>query len=73
MKFSFNKLKSAIKNGAAVTSNLSSHLIGSSNDKNNFPHKNNFSHKLLLTDTQVSKVCKAYANGSPAYVTFSKT
>ena len=39
-----NKLKSAIKNRTEVTLNLSSNLIGISNDKTNFPHK------LLLTD-----------------------
>ena len=44
-----NKLKSAIKNGTEVTLNLSLNLIGSSNDETDFPHK------LLLTDTQVSK------------------
>ena len=43
-----NKLKSAIKNGAAVTLNLSSNIIVGSNDENNFPQK------LLLTNTQVS-------------------
>ena len=42
-----NKLKSKIKNGTEVTLNLSSNLIGSSNDETNF------SNKLLLTDTQV--------------------
>ena len=42
-----NKLKSAIKNGTEVTLNLSSNLIGSSNDETNFPHK------FLLTNTQV--------------------
>ena len=40
-----NKLKSATKNGAEVTLNLSSNLIGNSNDETNFAHK------LLLTDT----------------------
>ena len=43
-----NKLKSIIKNGAQLTLNLSSNVIGNSNDKNDFRHK------LLLTDTQVS-------------------
>ena len=33
------KLKSAIKNGAEVTLNLSTNLIGKSNDEINFPHK----------------------------------
>ena len=53
-----NKLKSGIKIGAGVTLNLSSNLIGNSNDETIF------SHKLLLTDTQVSKICNAFANGS---------
>ena len=61
-----NKLKSAIKNGTEVTLNLSSNLIGNSNDETNFPHK------LLLTDTQVSKICKTFANGSSANIKFSK-
>ena len=39
-----NKFKSAIRNGTEVTLNLSSNLIGNSNDKPNFLHK------LLLTD-----------------------
>ena len=43
-----NKLKSIIKNGAQLTLNLSSNVIGNSNDEKNFPHN------LLLTDTQVS-------------------
>ena len=51
-----NKLKSKIKYGAEVTLNLSSNLIRNSNDKTNFPHK------LLLTDTQVSKIRKAFGN-----------
>ena len=52
-----NKLKSAIKNGTRVTLDLSSNIIGDSNDENNFPHK------LLLTNTQVSKLPKAFPNG----------
>ena len=62
-----NKLKSAIKNRTEVTLNLSSNFIGNSNDETNFPHK------LLLTDTQVSKICKALANGSSANIKFSKS
>ena len=46
-------MKSAIKNGTGVTLNLSSNVIGDFNDKNNF------SHKFLLTNTQVSRLCKA--------------
>ena len=59
VKFSnsrLNKLKSGIKNRTEVTFNLSSNLIGSSYDENSF------SHKLLLTNTQASKICKAFAN-----------
>ena len=53
-----NKLKTTIKNGTKVTLNLPSNIAGDSNDENNFPHK------LLLTNTQVSKLHKAFANGS---------
>ena len=59
------KLKSVIKNGPEVTLNLSPNLIGNS-DEINFPHK------LLLTDTQVSKIHKAFANGSWANTKCSK-
>ena len=62
-----NKLKSAIKNGTEVTLNLSSNLIGSSNDETNF------SHKLLLTNTQVLEIRKAFANGSSANTKVSIT
>ena len=41
-----NKSKSGIKNGTGVILNLSSNLIGNSNDGTNFLHKS------LLTDTQ---------------------
>ena len=44
-----NELKSATKNGTEVTWNLSSNLIGTSNDETNFPFK------LLFTNTQVFK------------------
>ena len=62
-----NKLKSAIKNGTKVTSNPSLNTVGDSNDKNNFPHK------LLLTNTQVSKLCKAFENNSSGNIQLSKT
>ena len=62
-----NKLKTGIKNGTEVTLNLSSNVIGDSNDETNFPHK------LLLTDRQVSKLCKAFANNSSANIKLSKT
>ena len=47
--------------------NLSSNVVGDSNDENHFPHK------LLLTNTQASRFCKAFANGSSANVRLSKT
>ena len=59
-----NKLKSATKNGTEVTL---SNLNGNSNDETNFLYK------LLLTDTQLSKICKAFANGSLANIKFLKT
>ena len=62
-----NKLKSAIKNGTEVTVNLSSNIIGDSNDENNFPHK------LFLANTQVSKLRKAFANNSTANIKLWKT
>ena len=58
-----NKLKSAIKNGTGITLiNLSSNIIGDSNDENIFPHK------LLLTNTQVLSLRKAFANKSSASI-----
>ena len=57
-----NKLKSAIKNETKVILNPSSNAVGNSNDWDNFPHK------LLLTDTQVSKLRKAFANNSSANI-----
>ena len=47
-----NKLKSAIKNATEVTLKFSSNMIGDPNDETNSPHK------LLLTDSQVSKLGK---------------
>ena len=61
-----NKLKSGIKNGTEVNLNLSPSLVRNSNDETNFPHK------LLLIDTHVSKIRKAFANGSSAKIKFSK-
>ena len=49
-----NKLKSGIKPGTKVTLNLSLNLIENSDDEISF------SHKLLLIDTEVSKVIKAF-------------
>ena len=46
---------------------LSSNFVGGSNDGNNFPHK------LLLTNTQVSRLRKVFANDSSANIKLSKT
>ena len=62
-----NKLKSAIKNETEVVIRLSPNMIGDSNDEANFLHE------LLLTDRQVSSICKAFANNSSADIKFSKT
>ena len=50
-----HKWKLGIKNGTEVTSKISPNDVGDSNDENNFLHK------LLLTNTQVSKFHKAFA------------
>ena len=62
-----SQLTSRIKHGTEVTLNLSSNLVGYSNDETDFPHK------LLLTYTLVSKIRKAFANNSSADIKFSKT
>ena len=62
-----NKLKSGIQNGTEVTLTLSSNVISNSNDD-----ETNFTHKLLLTNTQISTICKVFANGSSANIKFSK-
>ena len=62
-----SKLKSGIKSNTKVTLKISSNVVGDSNDENNFLDK------LLLTTTHVSKLCKAFANGSSANIKLSKT
>ena len=64
--FQLNKLKSAIKNENELVITLSLNMIGDSNDKVNFPHE------LLLTNRQVSSICKAFANNSSVDIKFSK-
>ena len=54
-----NKLKSEMKNG---TLKLSSNVVGDTTDETNF------SHKLLLTNTQVLKIPKAFAINSSANI-----
>ena len=49
-----NKFKSAIKSETEVVLRLSSNIIG--DNETNFPHK------LLVTNRQVSNLCKAFSN-----------
>ena len=60
-----NKLKSATENEAEVVLRLSSNMIGG--------NETNFSHKLLLTNRQVSHLRKAFANYLSADIKLSKT
>ena len=46
---------------------ISSNVVGDSTDENNFPHK------LLLTNTQVSQLRKPFANGSSINIKLSET
>ena len=62
-----NKLKSGTKNATEVTLQISSNAVDDSNDENNFPQK------LLLTNMQVSRLHKAFANGSSADIKLWKT
>ena len=56
-----------MKNSTGVTLNLLSNVVSDSNGENNFPHK------LLLTDAQVSRLCKGFANGSSANIKLSES
>ena len=47
--------------------NLSSNAIEDFNDETNFPHK------LLLTNTQVLRLCKAFTFGSSANIKLVKS
>ena len=62
----FNNLKSGIKNGTEVSLKISSNVAGDSNDQNNFPYK------LLLTNAQVSRLRKSFANNSSVNTKLSK-
>ena len=61
-----HKLKSGIQNGTEVTLKLSWNNVGASNDENNFPRK------FLLTNTDVSKLHKVFANNCWANIKLSK-
>ena len=60
-----NKFKSAMKNETYVALRLSSNMIG--DNETNSPHK------LLLTNWQVSNLCKAFSNYLLADIKLSKT
>ena len=62
-----NELKSGMKNNTKVTLKNSSNVVGDSKDENNFLYK------LLLTNRQLSKFRKAFANNSSANTKLSKT
>ena len=61
-----NKLEVAIKNETELVLRLSPNMIGDSKDEANFPHE------LLLTDRQVSSICKAFSNNSSVILNFQK-
>ena len=60
-----NKFKSAVKNETEVVLRLSSSMIG--DNETNFPHE------LLLTNRQVSNLCKVFAIHLSANIKLSKT
>ena len=60
-----NKSKSAIKDETEIVLRLSSNMIGD--------NENNFLHKLLLTNRQVAKICKAFANDSSTDIKLSNS
>ena len=62
-----NKLKSSVKNETDVVLRISSNMVSNSNDNTNFPHE------LLLTNRQVTNICKAFANLSSIDIKLSKT
>ena len=62
-----NRLKSGTKNNTEVTLKLSSNVAGGSNNENSFTYK------LLLTNTQVSRLRKVFANNLSVNIKISKT
>ena len=56
-----------MKDGTEITLDSSPNVVGDSNDETNFPHK------LLLTDMQVLRFPKAFANYSSANTKLLKT
>ena len=64
-KSQLNKVKSAIKNETEVVLRSSSNMIED--------NETNFAHKLLLTNSQVANLGKAFANYFSTYIKLSKT
>ena len=62
-----SKLKSTIKNETDIMLRLSSNVTGNLDDEANFPHK------LLLTNRQVTNLCKASASQTSTDIKLSKT
>ena len=62
-----NKLKSSIKNETDVVLRISSNMVGNSNDNTNFPHE------FLLTNRQVSNICKVFDKNTSTDIKLSKT
>ena len=62
-----NKLKSAIKDKTHVVLRLSLNIIGNADDNTNF------SHELLLTNTQIANFCKAFAKHTSEDIKLSRT
>ena len=56
-----------IKTNTEATLKISLNVVGDSNGENNFPHK------LSLTNAQVSKLCKAFANCWSVNIKLTKT
>ena len=59
-----NKSKLAIRNETEAVLRLSSNMIGD--------NETNFSHQLLLTNRQVTNICKAFADNSSIDIKLSK-
>ena len=62
-----NSQLNKLKCGTEASLKLSSNVVGDFNDENSF------SHQLLSTNTQVSKLRKVFANNSSANIKLSKT
>ena len=55
-----------MKTGTEVTLKILSNVAGDSKNENSFPHN------LLLTNTEVSRLCETFENPSSANIKLSK-